>query len=194
MASTTNKGYDPNIQEKANSPLATALRRFAKDSNALAKYLGCSVQAINQYKQGMAFPKTENLIKIAEYYGISIDYLLGLTGVPNRDTSIQSVHDVTGLSVGAVYKLHDMSEKNAETSFVDIISALIEDDNAEFFLRIIKSLVDCINTDRENELINISIDGVPLNLFKGTHLKLLLQTRLIENIPTIAKKVKERDE
>lgn len=194
MASTTNKGYDPNIQEKANSPLATALRRFAKDSNALAKYLGCSVQAINQYKQGMAFPKTENLIKIAEYYGISIDYLLGLTGVPNRDTSIQSVHDVTGLSVGAVCKLHDMSEKNAETSFVDIISALIEDDNAEFFLRIIKSLVDCINTDRENELINISIDGVPLNLFKGTHLKLLLQTRLIENIPTIAKKVKERVE
>ena len=192
MATSSSKGYDPNIQAKANSPLAQSLQRMASDTKALADYLGCSVQAINQYKQGTSFPKTENLIKIAEFFGISVDYLLGLTGTPNRDTSIQSVHDATGLSEWAICKLHEMKLKNDETAFVDIISALIEDDNSEFFLAVIRSLVSCIDTEQEKELIDISIDNTPVKLYKGTHLKLLLQTKMIENISSLSTKLKGR--
>ena len=192
MATSSSKGYDPNIQAKANSPLAQSLQRMASDTKALADYLGCTVQAINQYKQGTSFPKTENLIKIADFLGVSVDYLLGQTGVPNRDTSIQSVHDNTGLSAGSICKLHDLNERNEETSFVDIISLLLEDENAEFFLLIIKELLSCIDTDSEKELIDISIGDIQSKLYKGTHLKLLLQTKMIENISSLSTKLKGR--
>ena len=194
MGISENSTYDSSIAEKAKAPLATFLQNNLKDTkeaNRLKDCLGVSIQAINQYKLGTTFPKTENLIKIADYFGISVDYLLGLTGTPNRDTTIQAVHDVTGLSVGAIIKLHDIYEKNSETLFSEIISALIEDNNAEFFLSIISSLISCIDTDEGKETINITIDGKEENLYKETHLKLLLQIKVLENISAIAKKFRE---
>lgn len=63
--------------EKANTPLARFLRERVNDPQRLAKHLGCSIQAVNQYKNGTAFPKVENLILIAEFYGVSLDELVG---------------------------------------------------------------------------------------------------------------------
>ena len=59
----------------------------------LANYLGCTVQAVNQYKNGTAFPKVENLIKIAEYYGVSLDYLVGLSDCKLRNPSAEKMHE-----------------------------------------------------------------------------------------------------
>ena len=187
MSKPESPTYDSSIAEKANAPLAKKLRALVgADSRALADYLGCSVQAVNQYKNGVAYPKTENLIKIAEYYGISVDYLLGLTGVPNRDTRIQSAHDITGLSVGAICKLHDMKKDNQKTGFLDIISLLIEDENAEFFLGLLSALFSCLNTDSGKEIIQIDIDGKPLSLWKENHLMAVLESHFIENLSNLA--------
>ena len=71
--------YDVKVFDKAESPFAKRLRELVTNPAALKECLGCSQQAINQYKQGTAFPKTENLIKIADFYGVSVDYLLGRT-------------------------------------------------------------------------------------------------------------------
>ena len=189
MRTSEKNTYDSSIADKANPPLAKKLQELvpdAKTANRLKDHLGVSIQAINQYKQGTAYPKTENLIKIADYFYISVDYLLGLTDTPNRDTRIQAVHDVTGLSEGAIVKLHDMNEKNAKTSFLDIISLLIENSNAEFILAIISSLVSCIETDTGKDLISVTIDGKDEYLYKETHLKMLLQIKMMEIISDIA--------
>ncbi len=191
MVIKTNITYDTSIADKAQTPLARKLQELicnAKIANQLKEYLGVSIQAINQYKMGTAYPKTENLIKIADFFGISVDYLLGLTGVPNRDTSIQAVHDVTGLSADAIVKLHDLYEKNPETSFSEIISLMIEDDNAEFFLAVISSLLSCIDTEAGKDIVHLSIDGKDEALYKETHLKMLLQIKLLDMLSSIADK------
>lgn len=65
------------------------LSALCASSKELANYLGCSVQAVNQYKNGTAFPKTENLIKIAEYFGVSLDYLVGFSNSKSRDLNAE---------------------------------------------------------------------------------------------------------
>ncbi len=172
---------------KESALLPSKLRGLisSKDVNALANYLGVSQQAINQYKIGASYPKTENLIKIAEFYGISIDYLLGFTETPNRDTSIQAANAVTGLSPGAIVKLHEMKLKHR--GLVDVLSALIEDNNAAFFLSLMETLFSLESPDIEKEKVSMDISGKSLDLYQDNLLKAVLQTKLVENIPNVAK-------
>ena len=156
----------------------------ASDVKDLAKHLGVSPQAINQYKLGVSYPKTENLIKIAEYYGISVDYLLDLTDVPNRDTSIQAVNEVTGLSAGAIVKLHELK---ADPGLIDVVSALIEDHNAGFFLSLLETIYSMVDSEAGKELLTLEICGKTLNLYKENHLTAVFQAKLIENIPEVAR-------
>ena len=48
-------------------------RRMAHDA-------GIGTSAMNSYRQGEALPGAENLLKIAYYFGVSTDYLLGREG------------------------------------------------------------------------------------------------------------------
>jgi len=50
-------------------------RSYAKTK--VAKALGITEGAYRAYEDGRAEPKQEMLVKIAKYFGVSIDYLLG---------------------------------------------------------------------------------------------------------------------
>ena len=45
----------------------------------LADKLGVSKAIISMWENGLREPKLSNLILLAEYFGVSIDYLAGLT-------------------------------------------------------------------------------------------------------------------
>ncbi len=59
---------------------ANNLRKCLKEKHitqkALAKHLGLSNTAVNAYVMGANYPDVENLLKIAEFLNVSIDYLL----------------------------------------------------------------------------------------------------------------------
>ena len=187
-----NNTYDSRIAEKANTPFARRLQKLVTNPTALKNHLGCSLQAINQYKQGTAFPKTENLIKIADYYGISVDYLLGRTDIPNLDNDIQSVHNLTGLSVDAICKLNRIFREDKQTVFTDLISLLIEDENAEYFLALLCGSITQYDDSGKSDVIHFDIDGIPATMAKGNLLNTALQTKLIENLPAIARMYQQR--
>ena len=46
---------------------------------AVAKILGCTQQTYSRYESGEITIDIYNLIKLAEFYGTSCDYLFGLT-------------------------------------------------------------------------------------------------------------------
>ena len=197
MNAKKEKVYDSDIGNKANMPFAKQLRDLipdAKTANALKDYLGVSIQAINQYKQGTAFPKTENLIKIAGFFGISVDYLIGFTDIPNRDTNIQAIHGLTGLSAGAIAKLCDMKEANEKTAFVDIVSLLIEDYNAEFFLSLLSTLISSSLEGTDEEYISFDINGIKAVTTVRKAITSLFQTNIIENLPSIVDAYKRQFE
>jgi len=48
----------------------------------MAKYLGITESAYQKYELGISEPKIENLIKLADCFDVSIDYLTGRTDNP----------------------------------------------------------------------------------------------------------------
>ena len=51
----------------------------------LAAYLNCSQRAYSNYELGQRDIPTDVLIKLANFYNVSIDYLLGQTKNPKRN-------------------------------------------------------------------------------------------------------------
>ena len=51
----------------------------------LADYLNCSQRVYSNYELGQRDIPTDILIKLSNYYNVSVDYLLGLTSNPLRN-------------------------------------------------------------------------------------------------------------
>lgn len=70
---------------------AQTLRALLKEKKItlekLAEYLGVSRQAVTAYSTGKALPCCDTIIKLADYFGVSCDFLL--TGVEHNDRKRQ---------------------------------------------------------------------------------------------------------
>ena len=128
----TRKAYDSRIGEKSWSALAMNLKHIIKDPAELKEHLGCSIQAINQYKLGVNFPKMENLIKIAQFYDVSLDWLVGLSKNPSINTDAKFLTDIIGFSPAAVSRLKAFVEGRPKR--VAALSILLEQDDFAYIL------------------------------------------------------------
>lgn len=63
-----------------------------------AKQMKIPHQNFAKYVNDEAECSISTICKIAEYYGVSTDYLLGLTDIKSTDTTIQDICEYTGLS------------------------------------------------------------------------------------------------
>ncbi len=188
-------GFERRFVDEEHSYLAfpAKLRKLApnaEDVQKLASVLGCSVQAVNQYKQGVSFPKMENLIKIAHHFHCSLDYLIGLSDATNPDDTLQTIHKATGLSQDAIFKLNDIANGKDANTFPCIISALIENGNFEFFLYLLSALIS-LDGASDSIPVEANIDGKTLSLPAESFLKEHIKTLFIEQIHNIAEKYKE---
>lgn len=77
----------------------------------LAGYLRCSTGTVSNYEHGVHLPDLITLVKMAAFYGVSVDYLLGTTDCPD------SV-DVMRQNITASYTV---------TDFVQLIKLLPND-------------------------------------------------------------------
>jgi len=71
--------FDRNIFSNRLITLRTVNNVMAKD---LASIIGISKQAISQYEKQLSTPSADILIAIADYFGVSLDYLTGRTDEP----------------------------------------------------------------------------------------------------------------
>ena len=51
----------------------------------LAEFLNCSQQVYSNYELGQRDIPTDVLIRLSDFYQVSVDYLLGLTANPKRN-------------------------------------------------------------------------------------------------------------
>ena len=62
------------------------IRNLREDRNLkqreLATYLDCSQRTYSSYELGQRDIPTDVLIRLSEFYNVSVDYLLGLTSNP----------------------------------------------------------------------------------------------------------------
>lgn len=60
----------------------------------LAKILECSSSAIGMYEQGRRYVDLDGLKKIAEYFDVSADYLIGRTDIKNLKIFLQKLREL----------------------------------------------------------------------------------------------------
>ena len=111
----------------------TRLRKLFKDTGhtqqELADYLGLkSRQTITAYVDGTSSPPWQTITKIAHFFDVPSDYLLGLSDVKRHDTDLQAVCEYTGLSGEAVERLHEPDTSPLHP----LINLMLSDDFAEY--------------------------------------------------------------
>ena len=100
------------------------------EQTAVAKDLGISREILNHWESGTRQIKAEHIAKLAEYYNVTADYLLGLDPNETASADLKAVCNYTGLSVAAIEKiksradLYDLSAMLESDSFLDIVSQL----------------------------------------------------------------------
>jgi transcriptional regulator with XRE-family HTH domain len=64
----------------------------------LGGHIGLSKAVISKYETGLGYPSFDVLIRIAQYFGVTTDYLLGVSGARSMD--------ITGLTESQADALH----------------------------------------------------------------------------------------
>ena len=67
--------------------------RGEKTLQEVADGVGITRVAMGYYEKGERKPDSEILFKIAKYYNVSADYLLGLSDVKTPDTTIRDISE-----------------------------------------------------------------------------------------------------
>ena len=114
-------------QDKYNDPFPTNLRTLLDERKstitALARELGITRQAVSQYADGTGQPNADKLKRIADYFNVSTDWLLGRAGgVKSLDADVSAVGQYTGLSEADIKFLHSINEQDKQ---METISAFI---------------------------------------------------------------------
>ena len=102
--------------------LAELMKLNDKKQADIAGIIGVSSVAVGQYCRSETLPSIENLIKIADYFDVSTDYLLGRTDVKTTDTTIKGICEYTGLSEKVVKAMH----KNPHAFIGEITSGILK--------------------------------------------------------------------
>ena len=99
------------VTEKAI--FATRLRELMEtppktSQETLAAAIGVTRQAVSNYKTGQSSPDWETVAKIARFFKVSSDFLLGLSDAPCTDVNLRAICEYTGLSPGSVLILNSV--------------------------------------------------------------------------------------
>jgi len=84
-----------------NAPFAKRLRDLLdkrnKTNKELADFISVSQQAVNLYASGNSQPTIDKLVKIARFFNVSTDYLLGISDISSQDVTVQAFSKFSGL-------------------------------------------------------------------------------------------------
>lgn len=76
---------------------------------SLAKSLGIAKTTLAAYEQGKNEPNINMLKKIADYFNVSTDYLLGLTNIETPDVTLSFISNYLGLKIRSIEGLHALT-------------------------------------------------------------------------------------
>lgn len=137
------KETDKKYKYNENSKTAERITELIGDtpSGTVAQDLGLSRQTISNFVNGRYKPVGDNLEKLADYFNVSTDYILGRTDVKSPNTSIIGVCEYLGLTEQAVNSLQEASKfHNKLSDFIEnhliklISQIMILSENSATFL------------------------------------------------------------
>ena len=83
--------------------------RGARSQQEVADAIGVRRETVKQWENAERQIKAGDLLKLADYFGVSTDYLVGLTECPAVDDKAKAACEYTGLPPFCVQQLHDLA-------------------------------------------------------------------------------------
>lgn len=128
-------------EEKENATFAVNLRKLFEDKKATHNELACFIkektgdsitrQAVGQWCNGNSSPNLKTVPVIAEFFGVSSDYLLGMSDVKSTNVDVKTMCEMTGLTDKAVETLL-FGEQINYSWWLKAINFLLEDLHDDF--------------------------------------------------------------
>jgi len=114
-----------NSYEQYDSPFATRLRDLLNqpemNQSKLADHIGVTRQAISAWSLGISLPDIEKFGLIADFFGVSTEFLLGRTNVSKPDATKQALAEYLCLSEATIDEIRRLQsihlEQNIENHF-----------------------------------------------------------------------------
>lgn len=130
--------------------------------------LNCNTSTITKHYNGDRTISTEYVIKYAKHFGVSADYLLGLSDVATTNIEIKAICEYTGLSELSLKVLNMYNQiKQLESDIykngcIDVINFLLEKSyiNNDLF----NTLHNLTNHSFSNEILELEIEDKLIDL------------------------------
>lgn len=105
------------------SNLISAYGKSNLSHKEIAEKVGISRELVTKHLNGTRqISKIEQLVAYANTFGVSTDYLLGLTEASTTDTKVRNVADYSRLDEWVLRKLHYMYEKKSNSQWNDNVT------------------------------------------------------------------------
>lgn len=153
--------------------------RIEKGENLqkIAKYLNVTMQTVSNYENEKRDMTPETILKLADYFGVSTDYLLGKSDIRKQDSNVFPIAD-EAIPIPVVGKISAglpiLAEENRE-GFEFAPSSLIKPGFTYFYLRVQGDSMnlkfndgDIVLVQQQDNLENDEIGVVLVNGFDAT--------------------------
>lgn len=119
------------IQKSFGNRLDMLMKEEIINATDLARKTGIDRNEIGKCKNGIKFPTTENLIKLADFFGVSTSYLLGETDARNADdVLIGNELGVDNLVINNIKEINKINNKY-DNKYKDILGEVLT--NAQLY-------------------------------------------------------------
>lgn len=125
----------------------------------MAEIFELSISAWNKYEKNEAEPKISNLIKMADFFGVSLDFLLGRTNIKDANlikkahTTNKLIDKFEKISIGDPSKMFFLIE-NLSTSLEAYKSGKVSEASVQLLLETLSTLIAYFNDLCEMRISN----------------------------------------
>lgn len=134
-------------------------RRTGKNHKEIALEIGVSDGALSEWASDNKTANIDGLVAVAKYFGVTSDYLLGLSEVKSRNLTTQSISKATGLSEEAIETLRTFSKREDIESPMIFINSLLEDPKTIYIITLMVNELLYSNDDELTDAERLRMEG-----------------------------------
>ncbi len=119
-----------------NIRLKSLRAEAGKTQNDMAEFLHVQRSTYGEYERGKIMPPYDKIKKLADYFGVSIDYLMGTTNFKTLKEKYNVTSDIVDVSATLTRLIDDLKD---ETAIVQIDGVDLDDESKSLLLSSIES-------------------------------------------------------
>ena len=128
------------IDERLSVTIGKMRTERGETMAAAADAIGVPLQTYQHWEACTRKIKAEYLLKIAEHFNVSTDYLLGSAPARSKNPNVQVAMEYTGLSENVIDQLHSIATGPRQAQKIQYLNDFFEDLNTNDFVSTLEKL------------------------------------------------------